>query len=74
MLLAPQHNEAIVTDTRKVIVHINNSNPPRLRAALDETEALLTNYKSSNQQIEVEVIANKQGVDLLRAITSTSIC
>ena len=67
MLLTHQHNEAIVADTRKVIVHINNSNSPRLKAALDETEALLTNYKSSNQQIEVEVIANKQGVDLLRA-------
>lgn len=67
MLLAPQQNETIVADTRKVIVHINNSNLPRLKAALDETEALLSNYKNAHQQIEVEVIANKQGVDLLRA-------
>lgn len=67
MLLTPQHNESLVADTRKVIVHINNSNLPKLKAALDETEALLSNYKKSNQLIEVEVIANKQGVDLLRA-------
>lgn len=67
LMLTAQHNNAVVADARKFIVHINNSNLPRLKAALDETEALLSNYKNSNQQIEVEVIANKQGVDLLRA-------
>jgi intracellular sulfur oxidation DsrE/DsrF family protein len=66
LLLSNRQDASVTADTRKVIVHINNSNVSRLKVALDETEALLTNYQNSNHNIEVEVIANKQGVDLLR--------
>lgn len=69
MLQTTQHGEAIA-ETRKIIVHISNSNPMRLKAALDETEGLLETYKRANRQIQVEVIANKRGVDLLRANAS----
>ena len=62
----PQQIESI-EHIRKVIVHIGNSNPMKLKAALDETEGLLSAYRQDNRRIEVEVIANKQGVDLLRA-------
>ena len=58
--------DATIADARKIILHISNSNPTRLKAALDETEGLLNNYKRANRNIQVEVIANKQGVDLLR--------
>ena len=54
-------------DERKVIVHIGSANPMRLVAVLDETEGLLDSYKRANRAIQVEVIANKQGVNLLRA-------
>lgn len=60
-----------VADTRKIIVHLSTSNPLKLKAALDETEALLDNYKRANHQIQVELIANQRGVDLLRTNVST---
>jgi len=59
-----------LVDTRKIIVQVSQSNPFKLKAALDETENLLDTYSRTNQQIQIEVIANKQGVDLLRAHVS----
>ncbi|HQS57679.1 MAG: hypothetical protein B7Y56_08590 [Gallionellales bacterium 35-53-114] len=69
-MIQSSQNATPIADTRKVIVHLSNSNPQKLKAALDETEGLLDNYKRANHQIQVEVIANKQGVDLLRANVS----
>ncbi len=57
-------------NVRKVIVHVSNSNPLKLQATLDETESLLQSYRQSHHLIQVEVIANKHGVDLLRANVS----
>lgn len=69
MLQTAQRADAIA-DTRKIIVHVSNSSPMKLKAALDETESLLESYRRADRQIQVEVIANKQGVDLLRANVS----
>lgn len=55
-----------IAATRKIIVQVSNSNPVRLKAALDETEGLLDTYRRANRQIDIEVIANKHAVDLLR--------
>lgn len=55
---------------RKVIIQVSNSNPMRLKATLDETESLLESYKHAHRQIQVEVIANKRGVDLFRTDVS----
>lgn len=54
------------TETRKIIVHVNSSTPRIMKAALDETEGLLNTYKQANRLLQVEVIANKRGVDMLR--------
>lgn len=54
----------------KIIVHVSNSNPVRLKTALDETEGLLEAYKRANRQLKVEIIANGGGVDLLRSDVS----
>jgi len=54
----------------KIIVQVSNSNPVRLKAALDETENLLGTYKRANRQLSVEIIANGGGVDLLRSDVS----
>lgn len=70
MIQASQNTNAIA-DIRKVIVHLGSSNPMKLKAALDETEGLLDNYRRANRQIQVEVITNKHGVDLLRSNIST---
>lgn len=66
MLHRLQHAEAAV-DTRKIIVHLSNADPMRVSAALDETEALLDTYQRGQRQIQVELIVNQRGVDLLRA-------
>lgn len=70
IIQAAQRVDAIA-ETRKVIVHVSNSNPTRVKAALDETEGLLESYKRANRQIQVEVIANKRGVDMLRSDVSS---
>jgi intracellular sulfur oxidation DsrE/DsrF family protein len=69
VLHTPQANDSIA-ETRKVIVHLSNAHPAKLKATLDETEGLLNTYKRAHQAIQVEVIANKNGVNLLRANTS----
>lgn len=69
ILQTTPRNDAIA-ETRKIIVHVSNSNPMRLKASLDETEGLLENYRRANRQIQVEVITNKRGVDLLRSDVS----
>ncbi len=56
-----------VSDIRRVIVHINNSSPPIAKAALDETESLLESYRHNDKKIQVEMIANKDGVNIFRA-------
>lgn len=61
----------IITDTRKIIVHVSNADPAKFKAALDETEGLLDTYRRTNQLIHVEVITNKRAVDLLRTNVST---
>lgn len=65
-MIQPAQRVDSISEIRKVIVHVSNSNPMRIKAALDETEGLLETYKRANRQIQVEVIANKQGVDMLR--------
>ncbi|HUX91931.1 MAG TPA: hypothetical protein VMV48_14690 [Gallionellaceae bacterium] len=59
-----------LAESRKIIVHVSNSDPVRLKAALDETEDLLDTYRRANRQINIEVIANKHAVDLLRSNVS----
>ena len=54
-------------ETRKIIVHLSGSDPIRLKSVLDETEGLLDTNKKGNRQIQIELIANQRGVDLLRA-------
>lgn len=56
-----------VAAQRKVILHVSSSQPEKLKAALDETENLLSAYKHSNRQLRLEVIANSDGVKLLQA-------
>lgn len=65
-ILEPTLSHDAISGTRKIIVHVSTSNPAKLEAALNDTEGLLDNYKRANHQIQIELIANKRGVDLLR--------
>lgn len=62
-----QRADNIAADSRKIIIHVSNDNPMKLKAALDETESLLGSYQHAHQQLQLELIANQKGVNLLRA-------
>ncbi|HET9113297.1 MAG TPA: hypothetical protein VFN66_05455 [Burkholderiales bacterium] len=57
----------IAADPSKIIVQVSNSNPVRIKMALDEAENLLKTYRENRQPLELEIIANGGGIDLLRA-------
>lgn len=69
LLQSVQRND-VGADPQKIIVHVGSSNPVRLKTALDETENLLDSYQRSNRKLQVEIVANGGGVDLLRADVS----
>lgn len=54
----------------KVILHLASSDPERLKAALDEAEALAQEHDKSGRPVRVEVLANGGGINLLRADVS----
>ncbi|HQT25492.1 MAG TPA: hypothetical protein PLK99_02695 [Burkholderiales bacterium] len=55
------------SEPSKIMIYVGNANPVRLRTALDESESLLEDYRRDNQRLQLEIIANDAGVDLLRA-------
>lgn len=69
-LLATAQSTEIIKKSGNIIVHVGNSNPVRLKSALDETEDLLKSYKRANRRVNVEIIANGGGLDLLRTDVS----
>ncbi len=60
----------LIEKSGNIIVHVSNSNPVRLKTALDETESLLSLYKRENRHVNVEILANGSGMDLLRSDVS----
>jgi intracellular sulfur oxidation DsrE/DsrF family protein len=51
----------------KVLVHVSSAGREALSAAVDEVEDLLRDARASNRRLQVEVVANGPGLDLLRA-------
>jgi len=60
--------ESIVPSTRHVILHIGESDEVRFTALLKKAEDILEKY--SAQGVEVEVITNGGGLDLVRTAAS----
>lgn len=63
---------ATLTDARdvKAIYHISTANSEKIRGALDDMEILLGVYAKSGRTLHLEIIANAEGLNLLRADTS----
>ena len=57
-------------DQKKVILHVDTAEPERLAVALDSAEDLLVASASEGNMLELEIIANARGLDLLRVGTS----
>lgn len=69
LLQVVQRNES-GADSHKLMIHVGTANPIRLATALDEAENLLASSQRTNRPMQVEIIANGRGLDLLRADTS----
>jgi intracellular sulfur oxidation DsrE/DsrF family protein len=55
---------------QNVVLHITTSDAGKLRYALDEVEALLSSYRARGIPIKLEVVANGEGMALLRSDVS----
>lgn len=62
--------QAPVQGERKILLHISSSEPDKLEHALDTAEQLLSTYQQMRRPIELELVANAGGLDLLRADVS----
>lgn len=66
-----QHNPAVQTgETWRVLMHVTSDDPYRLNALLNETESLLQEYAASNRKVSVQILANSQGLNMLRSDVS----
>lgn len=54
----------------KVLLHITTSELEKLNAIMNQAEYLLDKFKQDNQELQLEVVANSGGIDLLRTDTS----
>jgi intracellular sulfur oxidation DsrE/DsrF family protein len=55
---------------KRVILHVSTADPARLGQALDDAELLLSGYKDRPEMVQLEVVANTEGLTLLRADAS----
>ncbi len=52
--------------SRKIILHIDSSDLQVVNAALNEADQLLATYHKANAPIQLDIITNKAGIDILR--------
>lgn len=54
-------------DPNRVLLHLDSGQPERMRAALDHADRLLVEAERQGRQMQLEIVANSHGLDLLRA-------
>ncbi len=54
-------------DPNRIILHIDSAAPEKMRAALDRADQLLDDADREGRTMQLEVIANSHGIELLRA-------
>jgi intracellular sulfur oxidation DsrE/DsrF family protein len=54
-------------DPNRVMLHLDSDAPAKMVAALDQAERLLNEAEKQGRAMQLEVIANSHGLDLLRA-------
>jgi len=52
--------------TRKIVLHIDSSDLQVVNAALNEADQLLATYRKAGTPIELDIITNKSGINILR--------
>ena len=64
--LQAENMSSVSDGTGKYILHIGTHDNAKFKRALDEVEVLLVNYSQNKKPVELEVIANAGGLNLLR--------
>ncbi|MDP3123001.1 MAG: hypothetical protein Q8M46_00205 [Thiobacillus sp.] len=54
-------------DPSRVMLHLDSSAPERMLMALDQAERLLDQAEREGRAMQVEIVANSHGIDLMRA-------
>ncbi|HJX58485.1 MAG TPA: hypothetical protein VJ325_07190 [Thiobacillus sp.] len=54
-------------DPNRVLLHLDSAAPDKMRTVLDQAERLLDEAEQQGRSMQLEVIANSRGIDLLRA-------
>jgi intracellular sulfur oxidation DsrE/DsrF family protein len=54
-------------DTWQVMLHVSHNETQRFNILLNEVEHLLATYQQNNKPLEVEILANGKGLDLVKA-------
>jgi intracellular sulfur oxidation DsrE/DsrF family protein len=54
----------------RILVHVSSGNRETLGTALDEVEDLLRGARAAGRKVDVEIVANSTGLDLLRVDAS----
>lgn len=52
---------------KRVVIHISSADIDRMEQALDDAEQLLTGYRDQPERVQLEVVANAEGLELLRS-------
>ncbi|MGB5472436.1 MAG: hypothetical protein WBQ78_03035 [Gammaproteobacteria bacterium] len=62
--------DSVNQQLKRVVLHISTAQTDRMEQALDDAEQLLVSYKDHPELVQLEVVANAEGLKLLRADTS----
>lgn len=65
-----QHAPATAAQAERVLLHIDSAQPQIMKTGLDQAEAMLRQAKQNNAPLQLAVLANNGGLNLLRADTS----
>lgn len=58
------------TMPQNVLLHLNSNDPQKMAAALDYAEQFLTTQREQGRQVQLELMTNDSGTELLRSDTS----
>lgn len=61
------HTPAAINNAEnwKLMLHVSTAKPHRLNIVLNEAEALLEEYANSSRKLELEILANSEGITLV---------
>ncbi|MGB9577994.1 MAG: hypothetical protein ACPL3S_01845, partial [Halothiobacillaceae bacterium] len=62
--------QRVAADPARLVLHVDSGTPERFASLLDQTQALLEEARQHGRPLQVAVIANSGGIDILRASTT----